>query len=132
MSKKFAYVSFACVAAGLVWLGMSASKAEAFPPFKSAFLKEYTKPDSTDEKDVAFKAAAEKAGCDICHAGKDKKKRNAYGKALEQYLKPNMKNAPDKIKEGLESGAKEHSDPSDEKSPTFGEKIAAGKLPAGK
>ncbi len=58
--------------------------------------------------------------------------RNDFGKAVYEGLKP-AKNEKDvkKIDEAIEKAVSMHVDSKDPKSPTFGELIKAGKLPAG-
>jgi len=67
-----------------------------------------------------------KAKCNICHEGKSKKDKNAYGKELDKLLdrKKDAKN-PEKIREALEKVAGMKS-PSGK---TWGEILTAGKLP---
>lgn len=72
----------------------------------------------------------EKAKCNICHVGKDKKERNAYGKALDERLdKKADKEDKEKIRKMLEEVAALPSDPEKKDSPTFGDLIKSGKLP---
>ena len=86
----------------------------------------------------SFLKAARGAGCFVCHVkGEDKKKvRNEYGMAVHEYLdaekftkeyiKENEEKAAAEMTEGLKkAGEKKSSD-----GEVFGEKIAAGKLPA--
>lgn len=117
---------------GSIVLGVALANinsARAIAPFKKEFDNMYVKPDGTDaEKSLATAAAAAK--CDICHVGENKKKRNAYGDALDKLLdkKTDAKDVK-KIQDSLKAVEAEHSDPKDPKSPTFGEQIKAGKLP---
>lgn len=115
--------------------------AQALPPFFKEFQAKYVKADSADEKDKAFaNLVTQTAKCNVCHAaGQEKKVRNAYGKQLSMLLKKDnfkperLKDEADKCKAeivaaldtvaALKSG--------DEKSSTFGELIAQGKLPGG-
>ena len=64
--------------------------------------------------------------CNICHEGKSKKDKNAYGKLLDKLLdrKKDAKN-PEKIRQALAAVESEKS-PSGE---TYGELIKEGKLP---
>jgi hypothetical protein len=130
----------ACVAA---ILGAKLPRAIAIPPFSKEFEAKYVKPDSADEKDKAFAAAATNAKtgkCNVCHvAGQEKKVRNAYGKQLAMLLKKDnfkaerLKEEADKCKAeiiaALDTVAAMKS--GDDKSPSFGELIAQGKLPGG-
>jgi len=114
-------------------IGFTAAPALAVKEFKDAFQARYIKPDSTAEKDVALASAFEKAGCTVCHAAGDNKKiRNEYGKELAKLVTKADKKDKAKIKGALEAVAKLKSKVSDPASPTFGEKIASGKLPAAK
>ncbi len=106
--------------------------AEAIPAFKKEFDALYAKKDGT-EAEQALAAAVEKAKCNVCHvAGKEKKVRNAYGDALAELLD---KKADEKDKEKIIASLKKveemKSIKDDESSPTFGELIHEGKLPAG-
>ena len=103
----------------------------AVKEFKDAFQAKYVKPDSTAASDVALAQAFRQASCTVCHAGGDNKKiRNDYGKQLAKRLSKEDKKDKAKIQAALDAIAKLKSKPSDPKSPTFGEKIANGKLPA--
>ncbi len=108
-----------------------AGLAGARPPYYLEFKGKYYKPDGDiTEKEFAKKVDA--AGCRVCHGkndeGKaDKKIRNVYGKALAGELMKNEKNK-EKIKKALDTVY-------DKKVPdgteTYGDRIKAGKLPAG-
>ena len=98
--------------------------------FKEAFKSKYVKPDSTDPNDKALAAAFDTAGCATCHVGDNRKNRNDYGKQLAKLLKKSDKKNKDKIFKAMDTVAKLKSKPKDPKSPTFGDKIASGKLPA--
>ncbi|MFM8292176.1 MAG: hypothetical protein ACKONH_12885 [Planctomycetia bacterium] len=88
--------------------------------FKSLYVQEGT----------PLAAEVERAKCNICHVGKDKKERNAYGKALDERLdKKADKDDKEKIRKMLEEVAALPSDPDKKDSPTFGDLIKAGKLP---
>jgi hypothetical protein len=116
----------------LVVLGMSLAVAgsgrEAFAikqfadEFKEVYVKEGT----------PLAAAVEEAKCNVCHKGKSKKDHNAYGEALAKLLdKKEDKTNKEKIRQALETVAKESSDPSKPDAPTFGDLLAEGKLPGG-
>ncbi len=116
---------------GFGFLGRGAPEARAVNTFRVEFIAKYVKADSEDAKDKAFAAAVEKAKCGICHEGKNKKNRNAYGKALDELLDPeNDADSKEKIQAALKKVESKRPDPKDEKSPTFGDLIKAGKLPA--
>lgn len=106
--------------------GASASPAFAIKQFFDEFKAVYVKDGSP------LAAAVETAKCNVCHKGSSKKDRNAYGEALAKLLdKKEDKDNKDKIRQALETVAKESSDPSQADAPTFGDLIAAGKLPGG-
>ena len=85
--------------------------------FKAVYVKEGT----------PLAAAVETAKCNVCHVGKSKKDRNAYGDALAERLdKKADKDDKDKIRKAPEEGAKL---PSKVDGKTFGDLIADGKLP---
>jgi hypothetical protein len=69
----------------------------------------------------------ETAKCNVCHFGKSKKDRNAYGEALADLLdKKEDKDNVEKIRASLEKVAgMEGPDGA-----TFGDRMKAGKLPA--
>ncbi len=129
--KRLPSVALA-VLLGLVLLGLASSPLKADKAFFDEFVAKYVKPDSTDPKDQAFKATVEKVRCNVCHVGRTKKNRNLYGQALDKLLdrQADKENKP-KIQAALDTVAKQHSNPDDPKSPTFGELIQQGKLPAG-
>lgn len=120
-----------------------AQHARAIPPFWKEFQAQYVKPDSDDAKVKAFAelAASKETGqCLVCHVkGEEKTVRNRFGAALAELLdKDNFKKQrldaePDEVKKEIvaafEKVTAQKSDAADEKSPTFGELIAQGKLP---
>lgn len=103
--------------------------ALARPPYKKEFDAMYVKPEGTDSE-KALAAAVATAKCDVCHKGEKKKDRNAYGEALAKLLKKDDAKNVEKIQKSLKEVEAEHSDAKDPKSPTFGDLIKAGKLPA--
>ena len=131
MSKKVGFSSAVFVLAVLGLIGFTASPAVAVKEFKDAFRVKYVKPESTAANDVALAAAFSQASCTVCHAGGDDKKiRNDYGKQLAKLLSKKDKKNKAKIGAAMDAVAKLKSKPSDPGSPTFGQKIASGKLPA--
>jgi hypothetical protein len=90
--------------------------------FKAMYVKEGT----------PLAAAVESAKCNVCHVGKSKKDRNAYGNALAERLdKDADKKDVEKIRAALTEVAALPSDPAKADSPTFGKLIEEGKLPGG-
>ncbi len=111
-----------------VVLAVASQAREAFAikqfadQFKEVYVKEGT----------PLAAEVEAAKCNVCHKGKSKKDRNAYGEALAKLLdKKEDKANVEKIREALATVAKESSDPSNPSAPTFGALIEGGKLPGG-
>lgn len=104
-------------------------KSHAILPFFKAFVGEYVE-DTSDEDWT--KLVKKEAKCFVCHQGKkSKKNRNAYGKELGKLLTKKDAKDTDKIIEALKKVSEMHTDADDDKSPTYGELIAEGKLPAG-
>jgi hypothetical protein len=116
------------VALGLV---MWASPALAVKEFKDEFEAKYVKPDSKNPNDTALVKAVQEAKCLVCHEGKSKKNRNAYGSQLNKLLTQDDKENKEKIKAALEKVAAIKADAKNAQSPTFGDLIKQGKLPAG-
>lgn len=106
--------------------------AHAVAPFKKEFEAKYVKADPSTPEEKALAAAVGQAKCNVCHVGKKKKDRNAYGEALSVLLdkKKDMKDKA-KIQAALDKVAAMKSNPDDPGSPTFGELIEQGKLPGG-
>jgi len=70
-----------------------------------------------------------KTKCYVCHASKNKKKRNDYGKALKKIIGKKNEKDIKKIIAALDKVAKEKSSV---KGKTFGDLIKEGKLPGKK
>ncbi|HVX14827.1 MAG TPA: hypothetical protein VHC22_26795 [Pirellulales bacterium] len=94
-------------------------QASARKPYFDEFKEKY----ATDKD---YLAEVEKASCFVCHVGKSKKNRNAYGMALGKVI---AKGEKDKAKIGEALGKIEDEKSSDGK--TFGELIKEHKLPGG-
>jgi hypothetical protein len=122
--KKALFV-FVCFAFAF---GLTPNSAKAIKPFLDEFKAKYVKEDG-DAGDKEFAAAVTKAGCNVCHFGKEKKNRNDYGKALDKLLdkKTDAKDKA-KIQKALDTVAEEKS----AAGPTFGELIKEHKLPGTK
>jgi predicted Ser/Thr protein kinase len=112
---------------GLVLLaGPAIRPAYAIKQFADEFKEVYVKEGSP------LAAEVEKAKCNVCHVGKSKKDRNAYGQALAERLdKKEDKDNKEKIRKALEEVAALSSDPGKADALTFGQLIAEGKLPGG-
>ena len=114
---------------GVLAMATHVPPAWAIKQFQDQFHAKY----AGEKADASFVALVKKtAKCNVCHLGKKKKDRNAYGQELSKLLdKKADKKDVKKIREALDKVAKMHLDPEDEKSPTFGDLIKAGKLPGG-
>jgi hypothetical protein len=130
MSKRFVVSSGFFFLSVIALIAMTASPASAVKEFRDAFKSKYVKPDSTAANDVALAAAVDQTSCGICHVGENRKIRNDYGKQLAKIISKKDKKNKDKIYKAMDTVAKMKSKPTDPKSPTFGDKIAKGKLPA--
>jgi hypothetical protein len=120
-------LSFRLTVLGVAFiLGSTGREAFAIKQFADEFKELYVKDGSP------LAAEVETAKCNVCHKGKSKKDRNAYGEALAKLLdKKEDKDNKDKIRQALEAVAKESSNPADASAPTFGALIDQGKLPGG-
>ncbi len=118
---------------GLVAIALlsEARRAYARAPFKKGFEAKYVTKDPTTDAEKNLLAAVKKAKCNVCHVGKKKKNHNVYGKALATLLTKKDSKDKEKIVSALEKVADMNSIPEDASSPTFGELIEQGKLPAG-
>ncbi len=115
--------AFVCGLGVLLACGGTARPAWAIKQFQDEFKHLYVKEGSP------LAAEVERVKCNVCHVGKDKKERNAYGKALDERLDKTDKDDKDKIRKMLEEVAALPSDPAKADSPTFGALIKEGKLP---
>jgi hypothetical protein len=125
MSSTSLSYRIAVVGAAFI-LGNAGREAFAIKQFADEFKAVYVK-DGTP-----LAAEVETAKCNVCHKGKSKKDRNVYGEALAKLLdKKEDKDNKEKIRQALETVAKESSNPADASAPTFGALIEQGKLPGG-
>ena len=117
----------ACVVGvGVALVAFSARDAYAIKQFFDEFKAVYVK----DGSPLAAAVEAEK--CNVCHMGKSKKYRNAYGHALAERLdKKEDKEDTAKIRKALEEVASLPSAPAKPGRPTFGALLKDGKLPGG-
>lgn len=110
----------------IVSIGATSREAFAIKQFADQFTALYA------QDGMPLAAAVETAKCNVCHVGKKKTDRNAYGEALAKLLdKKTDKEDIEKIRKALETVANESSNPEDPAAPTFGDLIEAGKLPGG-
>jgi CxxC motif-containing protein (DUF1111 family) len=130
--KKKGSSWFLVIPSALLLMAAAVTPASADKAFRDQFKAKYVKPDSTEPKDAALREAFQEAGCNLCHVGDERKNRNAYGQALAKFLsrKTDVKNKA-KIRDALEKVAAMRGRPDDPQSPTFGDLIGQGKLPAG-
>jgi predicted Ser/Thr protein kinase len=125
MSSASLSYRIAVVGAAFI-LGNAGREAFAIKQFADEFKEVYEK------EGTPLAAEIEAAKCNVCHKGKNKKDRNAYGEALAKLLdKKEDKDNKQKIREALETVAKESSNPADAAAPTFGALLDEGKLPGG-
>ena len=104
----------------------AARPAFAIKQFFDEFKELYVNAEGSDSEKALAEAVAT-AKCNVCHFGKSKKNRNAYGEALDALLdkKEDKKNV-EKIRESLEKvAAMEGPD-----GKTYGARMKAGMLPA--
>ena len=110
----------------IVSIGATSREAFAIKQFADQFTALYA------QDGMPLAAAVKTAKCNVCHVGKKKTDRNAYGEALAKLLdKKTDKEDIEKIRKALETVANESSNPEDPAAPTFGDLIEAGKLPGG-
>jgi hypothetical protein len=125
-------------------LAVWSSPGAASTPFVKAFDEKYVK----DHPSETFRTAFKKTRCDVCHVkGKPKTVHNAYGDELAKFIEGSVHErlkaarAENRLKEEeqqllveLEKAFGEVEkikiDPADAASPTYGEKIRGGELPA--
>lgn len=114
--------------AALLWIVQLAEPALAIVQFQKEFVNLYV----GDDKESEWALHVKEAKCFVCHQGKSRKHRNAYGEQLDLLLdkKADAKN-PEKIIEALKTVAALHTIAGDDSSPTFGDLIKEGKLPGG-
>lgn len=104
-----------------------AAPCQAYNEFQKVFLSTYAGRDNPE-----FRSVARKAKCYLCHQGKeDRKNCNRYGDALKPLLGEEDKKDKEKIAEMLAKVADDLVDKNDKSGGTYGELIAAGKLPGG-
>ena len=124
-------------------LGANVERAGAVAFFKKGFEARYVKEEPSTDAEKSIAAAVKQTKCYVCHVkGQKKKIRNIYGEALSKLLdKDNFKASrrkaePDKamaeVQAALEKVEAMKVDPKAADSPTYGDLIKAGKLPAAK
>jgi hypothetical protein len=109
---------------------MVARPAAAILPFYNAFKKDYL--DKLEDKKFAEEVNKASNRCFVCHQGKNRKNRNAMGLELSKLLnaKKDAKDA-EKISASIKKVMEMHTNPKDEKSPTYFDRLKESKWPAG-
>ena len=107
---------------GVIVSGVSANSASAVPQFLKQFEGKYAEGNET------YTALVKKTKCNVCHMGKKKKDRNAYGMELSKLLTKKDKKDNEKIQKALDTVSGLKPAGSEE---SYGDRIKAGKLPAG-
>ena len=115
------------VAGMLTW----ARPAQAVKPFFEQFNSIYVNTKTTYPKAVSFNATVQKTGCYVCHQSGPQKGFNAYGAQVKKVLAKTDAQNPQKIRSALAQVDRAKVNANDPNSPTFGDRIRQGKLPAG-
>lgn len=99
-----------------------------------AFYKVWETEYLTNHPDQDYATLVKKSAnrCFVCHVGKKRTHRNAYGKQLAELLdrKKDVKDK-EKILAAIKQVGEMQVDPNDDQSETFAARIAAGKFPGG-
>lgn len=113
-----------------LFLSTSARHAAAVLQFYNVWKAEYLANHPDQEYATFVNKAANR--CFVCHVGKKRTHRNAYGAQLEELLdrKKDVKDK-EKILAAFKQVGEMLVDPNDDQSETFAARIAAGKFPAG-
>lgn len=122
---RIGLLTLAAIALSIVISAMNSAPVEAYPQFKKAFDTKYLG-DKTTPEQMSLDAEVKKAKCNVCHEGKSKKMRNAYGKALGELLGKEDKNDTDKIMKALETVESKKAEGASE---SFGDALKKGHLP---
>ena len=126
--KKLGLTLFCGVSTLALIVVLSATKAHSRPQYSKEFIAKFVNPATTDPSEKAFADAAVEAKCSVCHAGESKKNRNVFGRELAKMLHNEKDNT--KIDEAFDAVLKMKAKPNDPDSPTFGDLMKQGKLPA--
>lgn len=123
-----------CLIVGAIAVVSTADKAFAIKPFMDVFVEKYNVKEPKTDADKALAVAVAEVKCNLCHEGKSKKDRNAYGAAMDKLV--DKAEIVALLKEDKDKGEKTITEAlvklEAEKSPsgeTFGELLKAGKLP---
>ena len=122
---------FACLflAASALFIFGVARPAAGVQQFYDAFVKRYIN-DHPDKKFAEY--VTKEAKCWVCHQGKMRTNRNVFGKELDKMLdkKTDAKDT-EKILASFKKAMEMKVDAKNDKSETYGDRVKAGKLPAG-
>ena len=118
------------IAAPLLFALTATRPAFAILQFSKVFKKDYL--DNHADKKFAAEASKAPNSCMVCHQGKNRKHRNAFGQEVAKLL-DKKKDAKDeaKISASIKKVLAMHVDPKDEKSETYLDRVKAGKYPGG-
>jgi hypothetical protein len=109
---------------------VTAPPAAAVLQFYNVFATEYL----ADHPDAEFVALVKKPAnkCYICHLGKKRTHRNAFGALMDEQLDVEKdKKDKEKIAAALKEAFAQHVDPNDPSSETYADRLAKSQFPAG-
>src|SRR5215204_4745439 len=107
-----------------------ASPVGALPVNNTEFKKEYV--DTLKDKKFAEEMNKADVKCLVCHQGKNRKNRNAFGNDVSKLLTKKDAKDKEKIAAGLKKALAMHVDPKNDKSETYLDLLKASKWPGGK
>ncbi|PQO42253.1 hypothetical protein [Blastopirellula marina] len=125
-----------CLVAAVAAFSISAQPAYAVKVFGVMFAEKYNLEEPTTDAEKALAAKVEEAKCALCHGPKSKKVRNEYGIALgklvdkKQFSPKRAKDEPEAVQKELFAAFDKVAKEKSKSGETFGEKIAAGEMPA--
>lgn len=129
--RKFSLTVLTATAAFMLLANLGPRTASSRPQYAKEFAEHFhAKADSDKAEEKALGEAVAKAKCEVCHEGNNRKNRNVYGKELAKLFSPPNEKNVEKIDAAFEKVCEMHIDPNDPKSPTYGDLLKAGKLPA--
>ena len=112
--------------------GLFATPANAVPTFKKVWTAKYVDAQANPQ----FAASVKTAGCHVCHVGKKRANRNAYGTALAElldrtkYTSKRMREEPEKATQEILAALEKVEAAKSPQGGTFKELFESGKLPA--
>jgi cytochrome c2 len=128
--KKFGLMVFSGCLVVCSIFAVGVQDASAIKQFETEFKEKYVKDGSAVPAEKTLAESVARVKCNLCHVGKKKTDRNAYGMALSELLdRKTDKDDKAKIQAALDKvAAMKSADPS---GATFGDLIKQGKLPGG-